>query len=325
MKEKLLKLLKTNSEISVSEIADNLGISRQMVHRLLNVLQDEGLVHKLGRSPKTFYRLATEVNKRFEAPLQIDDEKTSFLKDYFLYISENGERHDGIDAMALWCKRQKLPLEKTINEFIATRKKYLAYFNQNGLISGLDKIKNTKGFDAIGLNELYYQDFYAIERFGKTKLGSLLHFAKQGQNKIMMKEITDQIKPTILKLISTLSIDAVGYIPPTIRRDIQIMHILQKNLNLPLPHIDLIKVKGEIVVPQKALNKLEDRIMNARSSIIVGEKRQFRTVLLIDDAVGSGATINETALKLKSKGIGTSVIGFAVTGSFKGFDVIQEV
>ena len=140
-----------------------------------------------------------------------------------------------------------------------------------------------------------------------------------------MKEITDIIRPAIQNLIADTSIDAVGYIPPTIRRDIQIMHVLAKNLKLSLPHIELIKVKGEIVIPQKALNKLEDRISNARASIIVSEKRHFNNVLLIDDAVGSGATINETALKLKHKGICTQVFGFAITGSFKGFDVIQEV
>jgi len=325
MKEDLLKLLRRNSEMSVAELADELGVSRQLIHRVLNVLQEEGLVQKLGRAPKTFYRLTTETSGSFEKPLQVDDEKTSFLQDHFLFISETGERYKGIDAMVVWCKRQKLPIEKTIDEFIKTRKKYLAYVDHNGLISGLDKIKNTKGFEMIGLNELYYQDFYAIERFGKTKLGNLLHFAKQGQNRMMMKEITDEIKPVILKLITESSIDAVGYIPPTIRRDVQIMHVLAKNLNLPLPHINLIKVKGEIVVPQKALNKLEDRISNARSSIVVAEKRHFKNVLLIDDAVGSGATINETAIKLKNKGICTHVIGFAITGSFKGFDVIQEV
>ncbi|MFZ1676551.1 MAG: winged helix-turn-helix transcriptional regulator [Saprospiraceae bacterium] len=324
MKREILKLLEKNSEMSVTELSDLLHVSRQLIHRILKILQEEGLVQKLGSSPRTFYRLVPIENQRKEQLIQIDDEKADFIKDHFLYITENGERYEGLEAMTLWCKRQKLPLEKTINEFISTRKKYLTYTGSNGLISGLDKIRNTQGFEAIGLDELYYQDFYAIERFGKTKLGNLLHFAKQGQNRAMMKEITDTIRPSLLKLIIELSIDAVGFIPPTIKRDVQIMHVLVQNLNLSLPHIDLLKVRGQIVVPQKALNKLEDRINNARSSIIVSEKRTFNTVLLIDDAVGSGATINETAIKLKFKKICKRVIGFAITGSFKGFDVIQE-
>lgn len=324
MRSKLLKLLLKNNEMSASQLADELGVSRQMIHRILNKLQEEELVQKLGKSPKTYYRLRHREVKT-ETEIVIPDEKITFLENNFLFVSENGELYNGVEAMSAWCHRHKLPLVKTIDEFITTRKKYLAYKDQNGLISGLDKIKNTKGFDFIGLDELYYQDFYAIERFGKTRFGNLLHFAKQGQNKSLMKKISDDIRPGLLQLIQEASIDAVGYIPPTIRREIQIMQVLQKNLNLPLPHIQLIKVNGEIVVPQKALSKLEDRISNARSSIVVGETRPFKTILLIDDAVGSGATINETALKLKSKGIAIRVIGYAVIGSFKGFDVLQEV
>ncbi len=51
----------------------------------------------------------------------------------------------------------------------------------------------------------------------------------------------------------------------------------------------------------------------------------FKNVLLIDDAVGSGATFQEVAKKLKKRGIATQVYGLAITGSAKGFDVISEV
>ena len=325
MKELLLKLLERKGEMTVSELVGELGISRQMIHRLLKALQEEGLVKKLGKPPVTYYQRTIESEKEIKFQGEADEEKEAFLKKHFLLITETGDYHEGLQAMIAWCRRQKLPIEKTIDEFIKTKRKYLSYVGSNGLISGIDKINNTKGFDSIGLDELYYQDFYAIERFGKTRLGTQLHFAKQGQNRTMMKSITDEIRPNILKLISALSIDAVGYIPPTIKREIQIMQVFRNNLNLSLPHLDLIKVKGEVVVPQKALSKLEDRINNARSSIMIGENRYFRKILLIDDAVGSGATLNETALKLKRKGICDTVIGYAVTGSFKGLDVLQEV
>ncbi|HUR31839.1 MAG TPA: hypothetical protein VMZ69_10440 [Saprospiraceae bacterium] len=253
------------------------------------------------------------------------NEKSAFLNDHFLFISELGKRVDDVEGFMLWCEKQKLPFEKTVEEFIKTKKKYLSYVGSNGLISGIIKIKTTKGFDEIGLDDLYYQDFYAIERFGKTKLGTLLHFAKQGQNKSMMKEISELIKLPINRLLKQYSIDAVGFIPPTIKREVQIMHVLQKNLNLPIPAIDIRKVKGEIVIPQKALSKIEDRIANAKSSIVVPETKKYRRILLIDDAIGSGATMNETAIKLKKKEVTEEIIGYAVTGSFKEFDVIQEV
>ena len=103
------------------------------------------------------------------------------------------------------------------------------------------------------------------------------------------------------------------------------MNYMKRFFNFSLPHINIKKVSGIIPVPQKALAKLEERISNARSSIVVDDKRSFNKILLIDDAVGSGATINETACKLKLKKMTSNVIAFAVVGSFKGFDVLQEV
>lgn len=80
------------------------------------------------------------------------------------------------------------------------------------------------------------------------------------------------------------------------------------------------------MVPQKTLTKLEDRIENAKNTIFVDDRQVHDNILLIDDAVGSGATLNETALQIKRKKLCTGKIyGLAIVGSFKDFDVISEV
>lgn len=320
----ILNYLKVHSDSSIAQLHEQIPVSRQMLHRVIKKMLEEGYVEKLGRPPKVFYRLATEPNAKNVSTTLTEDE-LFFLNQYFLQITEIGERLEGFDAMKFWAARQKLPIDKTAREFIKTQKKYLSYFGDNGLINGTQKLVNTKGFENIAVDEIFYCDFYAIERFGKTRLGTLLHFAKQGQNRRLMQEIIEITKQKILILTKEKNIDAVGYIPPTIRRHLQFMTVLQKGFNLPLPHIDLVKVTGIIPVPQKALNKIEDRISNARASIVVKDSRQFNNILLIDDAIGSGATINETAAKLKLKKSGNKIYGLAITGSFKGFDVIQEV
>ncbi len=322
---RILEALTTKGELTVAELADSLGLSRQMIHRALNSLQADGKIEKLGRAPKTFYKIREKVPSTEHTEAKFDEETLKFLKEHFFQVTETGSQLEGIDAMKMWCKRQKLPLEKTIQEFISTRKKYLEYFLPSGVIDGMDKLSHTKGFRQVGLDAVYYLDFYAIERFGKTKLGALMHFAKQGQNKQLMDQIITLIKNRVLKLIKDLSINAVAYIPPTIKRDIQFMKVLQQKLNIPLPHLAIEKVKGDIVIPQKALSKIEDRIRNAQSSLVITEKRNFKRVLLIDDAMGSGASLNETAVKLKNKNIAKWTGGLAITGSFKGFEVIQEV
>jgi hypothetical protein len=322
-KDRILLLLSQAGELTVKHISDRLEVSRQMVHRSLAELQEQKRVEKLGKPPKTYYRILHSNKVKVDAT--ISEIQQQFLNENFMVVTETGKRLEGLEAMSFWCQRQRLPLTKTILEFIETRKKYLKYFSHDGLIHGMEKLTQTKAFDSVSLDEMLYFDFYAIERFGKSKLGTLLHFAKQGQNKTLMQEVVSLTKERLENVIAALKIDAVGYIPPTIKRDIQIMKFFKSKYNLTSPHLELTKVSSEIVIPQKALNKIEDRISNARASIMVEDQRHFNRVLLIDDAVGSGATLNETAAKLKSKKIASWVAGLAITGSFKGFEVIQEV
>jgi len=184
----------------------------------------------------------------------------------------------------------------------------------------------TGTFPKIYLDYLFYLDFYSLERFGKTKLGQLLLYAKQTQNKKIIKELIQGTKPEIDKIIRKHKIDGVCFIPPTIKREIQFMKELEQGLKLNTRKIAITKIKTEIAVPQKSLNKLKDRVENAQKTIIVEEVGLYNNILLIDDAVGSGATMNEVAKKIKDKNICQGkIIGLSITGSFKGFDVISEV
>jgi len=325
IENQIVVYLKQNFEASPVNLAGVIPVSKQMLHRVLKRMIEEDLLEKIGRTPKVYYRLKEKVEKKQAPREDISEEEKLFLNDHFNMFTETGNELDGIEGFERWCAKQRLPLQKTISEFINTRQKYLAYYKNNQFIDGTEKLVNTKGFNKVCINKMYYGDFYAIERFGKTKIGNLLHFAKQGQNKMLMEKICSQLKPKIEKLISEKEIDAVGYIPPTIKREVQLMNYMKRSFNFSLPHINIKKVSGVIPIPQKALAKLEERISNARSSIVVDDKRMFKKILLIDDAVGSGATINETACKMKLKKMTAEVIGFAVVGSFKGFDVIQEV
>ena len=325
VENQILAYLGRHIEASPKEMTDSLSVSKQIIHRVLSRLIDTGEIEKLGRAPKVFYRLKEKVKTKTAAANEINETEQAFLKENFNLFTETGNQLEGIEAFEKWCVKQNLPIKKTITEYINTREKYLAYFGKYNLINGIEKLVNTKAFSRVCIDEMYYGDFYAIERFGKTKIGNLIHFAKQAQQKKLMEEICLLLKDKLEALIVSKNIDAVGYIPPTIKREVQIMNYFKNSFNLSVPHINLKKVSGVIPIPQKALSKIEDRISNANASIIVDDKRVFNRILLIDDAVGSGATINETACKIKYKKIAAEVIGFAIVGSFKGFDVIQEV
>jgi len=318
--QKILKYIENKGQASGNELAQYLAITTRAVRKQLNNLLEEGRLYKIGKPPKVFYLIAEK--KKETDSVCIEPALKKIIDENFLIITPSGEREEGVSGFIYWCDKQKLPIEKTAEEYEKTIQKYAPY-KKDGLIDGMYKIKNT--FDKIFLDDVFYLDFYSIERFGKTKLGSLLLYAKQSQNRTLMKELVEQIRPQINSLVERFNVDAVGFIPPTVKREVQLMRELERGLNLPIPVINLIKVKTPVAVPQKTLNKLEDRIENARKTIVVQESRKFKTLLLIDDALGSGATLNETAMKIRNQNIAEIIIGLVITGSFSGFEIISEV
>ncbi|MFH0923984.1 MAG: hypothetical protein V1825_04605 [Candidatus Falkowbacteria bacterium] len=319
--DKIIEYIKNKKQVAAGELVDYLGISRQALfkHHLSKLLQN-GVLVKTGKPPKVFYLLKEkkEVRPRYK----IDKKLIKIINTNYLIITPGGEKLEGYKGFVYWCEKQELPVEKTAKEYALTLQKYARY-KKSGLIGGMQKLKGT--FSDVYLDKMYYLDFYSIERFGKTKLGQLLLYAKQSQNKKLMKELIDETRISAEKLIKKFKIGGAGFIPPTVKRETQFMNELKKKMRLTVKEIAITKIKTDIIVPQKTLNKLNDRIENAKKTFAVEETGNFNAILLIDDAVGSGATLNEIAKKIKDRGIAKKVIGLAITGSFKGFDVISEV
>ncbi|HEU5289453.1 MAG TPA: hypothetical protein VFU05_02345 [Cyclobacteriaceae bacterium] len=326
VKSSITELFAQNKELTIKEIVDKLGVSKQMVHIVIKQLVEDRFLEKLGRTPKTIYRLVDQKKtSQVSESLSVYQHEFEFLKQNFMVVTETGAILEGLPAFDYWCGQRKLPVKKTLEEFISTKKKYQDYYENDGIINGIEKLRNTKGYEKIWLDQLYYLDFYAIERFGKTKLGTLLHFAKQGQNKMLMAQVIRECSDRIKNFLIKQHADSVCFIPPTIRREVQFMKYLQTHLKIALPHVEIKKISGIIPVPQKSLSKIEERIKNADNTFAVTESRNFNHVILIDDAVGSGATLNQIARKIKEKKIARRVTGLCLVGSFKGFDVITDI
>lgn len=205
-----------------------------------------------------------------------------------------------------------------------TIRKYQEFHDPDGFIDGMQKLGDSLG--EVYLDKCFYLDFYSIEKYGKTKLGTLLFHAKQSQDKKLLALIEPLIEKSISKLIEREKVTGYAFIPPSIDRKVQLLKELEKDIALKIPSLTLTKIWRGTPIPQKSLSSMSDRIKNARDTIFIRDKDFFTdTILLIDDALGSGATLNETAKKLKDAGIAKKVIGLALVGSFKGFDIIREI
>lgn len=321
-RQRITTYLIKNRQATGKELADFLGITDRAVRKQLASLMESGELAKKGIPPKVYYFLSkTSESKRVE---KLEPKIEKVINERYLMITPSGERLEGLKGFAYWCEKTNQPIEKTSMEYIKTLAKYDTYTRSNGLINGNVKLRNT--FREVYLDELFYVDFYSIERFGKTKLGQLLLYAKQSQNKTMIDEIVQIIHPSIRKLIRKFEITTIGFIPPTVKREVQLMVELKKKLKIRLTEVIIEKVKSKLLVPQKTLSKLDERIENARDTMVVRGEGQLENILLLDDAVGSGATLNETAKQIRERGmVNGKIIGIAIVGSFKGFDVISEV
>lgn len=320
---KIINYLKKNKQASGAELVDFLDISDRAVRKQLKNLLERGIVYKIGKPPKVFYLIKEEkLSHTVDTLLSFDKNKRKIIEDNYLTITPSGERKEGLEGFSYWCSKNNLDVNKTASDYVKTLAKYNNY-KKEGVIKGNEKFQKT--FEEVFLDNVYYLDFYSIEKFGKTKLGQLLLYGKQSGNKKIIKETVEIVRPKIERIIKKHKIDAVGFIPWTVKREVQFMRELEKGLKLSTGKIKIEKIKTEITVPQKTLNKLGDRVENAEKTIILTENIKYKNILLIDDAVGSGATLNETAKQIKNKKIAINVVGVAITGSFKGFDVISEV
>lgn len=316
----VFEAIKSHGPIRSSELAKMLNVSVQTIHKHLRALMDEEMIKKAGTTPKVFYMA---IAKEESTPM-ILDEDDYFIDQNYIYVSPAGEMLRGIEGFKTWCDKSKLNFEKEKKAYVK-KFKIIERIKKEGLISGKKTVLSGKYH--LNLDDIFFSDFYTVDYFGKTKLGQLVYLGKLSQNKQLIREIAKIIKPSIIGIIKKHDIKMICFIPPTIDRKIQFLDVLKKALDLNLPEIVALKIPSQTKVAQKTLRKLEDRIINAQTTIAVSPNQKITSnVLMIDDATGSGATLNEVAKKIrnisKSK---IKIFGYSVVGSYKGFDVISEV
>lgn len=324
-KERILAYIRTNGRVRPVDLARHLILSRMAIHRNLKELVEKGKLVKYGVAPRVYYSIPHPTLT--EAKTDLADWERLIIENDYLYVTATGEALEGWVGFERWAKEsdQSDRLKNLARDYVRQKRQADKMISREGWIEATGKFRKT--FEGKWLDRVFYKDFYSLPNFGKTRLGQLVLYAKQSQNRSLIKQVAQICKPVVETIIKKYKISAVGYIPPTIPRQIQFLIELEEYLALSLPKIRLGKVyAGRILIAQKTLSRFAQRVTNARETIVIkDEKPRFENVLLIDDAVGSGATLNETARKLKEVGMAKMVFGFAVVGSMKGFEVIQEV
>ena len=326
-KKKILELARSAEGIRPHDLVAKLKISHAALHRHLKTLLMTGVLAKRGQAPHVIYVAvsAKDVPFVFEFSSEINDK----FKSHFCYFTPSGEEIEGTRGFLEFLNRTDQhhnPQARAI-EYLQIVDRAESFRDLDGLIDGTQKVATT--FGECCLERVYYSDFYSLPKYGKSRLGQYLLHGKSGQNLRLINKIANLTKDDVSTILNRHSIEAVAFAPHSIPRKVPFLKEFRRNLNLELPEITLTKAySGDLPIAQKTLSKLSERIENARETIFVKERHiPFHSILLIDDALGSGATLNEIARKLRklqSSTIKIKIYGYAVVGSYKGFEVIKE-
>lgn len=319
MKEKILSLIGVKGEVSPKELESLTGLGPAMLFRHLKKLQEEKKILKIGSSPKVFYKLNQDVF--LESKIKIDSE---IIQENFSLITATGQELLGSVGFVKWCEERKLDINLMVEKYEEQIREYKKFFH-NGYIDATQKIQ-TSFKDNIFLDKLFYLDFYSYPVFGRTKISNWLFYGKTLQQKELMNKVIEISRNKIYTFVLEQKVDCVLFVPPTVPRKTQFMKVLEESLNLSLPKVKIIKTKTPIIIQQKSLKDLGDRIKNAKTSLVVETRdTHFKKLLIIDDFTGSGATLNVIAEKCKKQKVADQVYGLTITGSINGFEVIKEV
>jgi len=328
--KKILDLFKDNEILGATQIAEKLNLSRTIVHKVLKQLLEEKKVEKIWKASHTRYKsfiYSPNLKQEEENNIIIDYKTKKLIDENFYKFDSSWKLLQDFQWFKTWLSERNFDLEKSISSY----KKIIKYLENLEDNCGLLDAKNIfkKKFDKLYMQKVYYAWEYSLMEFWRTKLAEMTFYAKQSQNLKLINQTIEEIIYKIECLVKTENIDCIAIVPWSIDRKNQILWKLKKKLEkLNLPFLRIIKYyENNIPIPQKSIKSKSWRIKNAQNTIFVNDKNisNYKKILLIDDFVWSGATLNITAQKIKDEWWQT-IIWFAFVGSMDlKYEVINEI
>lgn len=327
-----------------------LEIGKVMLHRHLKRLHHLGLIERIGTPPHVYYR-CIKVVARDALEQAIMDQHLSgedLFGQYFAYM-KNFQLLEGPEAFKEWFIGKQLPnlrknksrkralSEQVITALLDASSTYLTMraeledskIPELALFDGTPRYKSIHSSPIV--KTVYYVDFYSLPVYGRSRLGHYIQKAKVGDqySRVYIDRIAQTISGPINMLVAKHKVDALLWVPHSLKRQVGLMDELRRQLGGTRAEIKVIKAFPAEVIPQKSISDLQMRITNALASNHImtshHQLKTIRSVLIIDDAIGSNATIHGIATKLKQGNDSLEIHAIAPVGSFKGFDIIQDI
>jgi len=329
--KKIENLFKTIDIIWVTEISEKLRFSRVIIHRVIKKLLEEKKIKKVWKASHTKYKSLISwlqnSKKDLDNNLIIGFKTKKFFDENFYKFDSDWKLLKGFSGFEYWIKDRNFDLEKQIKNY----KNIFNYVENLENECGMLDVTNifSKKFEENYMEKIFYAGEYSFMEFGRTKLAEMTFYAKQSQDKKLINQSIDEIFYKLECLIKTENIDCIAIVPWSIDRKNQLLWILKNRLkDFNLDFLKIIKYyENGISIPQKSIKSKSWRIKNALNTIFVNDNnvKNYKNILLIDDFVGSWATLNITAKKIKENWW-KNIIWFSFVWSLDlTYEVINEI
>ena len=305
---KLFKVIQDNPDVSPAELSSLVAASRSAVHSGLQVLLQRGFIEKQGAPPRVYYRAVDGVSEA--------------VQDSFLYKNASGGLLFGMEGFAMWSEGRfgTLPLADKVRLY---EESFAAYQQEkeSGLFFEMDAGLKIPSADIV-FDSLRCFDLYTLqvgEETKRTKAAVLLEVIKGSGSPAKMRDLVQGYVVSSVEKINTIiekdGIDGVAFVPPTAMRKVQIMRMLESAFTDRNGHgVDCVGIRRDFTgsdsfrQEQKHIASVANRVTNARNTYRVTRSGTvYEKLLLVDDLVGSGATVNEIARKFKEAGVAKEV------------------
>jgi len=324
--------INTNPGISSVDIAKHFGISRIAVYKHLQLLLKEKkiltrgqgkstryfpIAHSSYQLPPEFYKnVYQHINEEYDGVSETDIH--SLIEHLCSYLKADGEWRYGIDAFRermIKENQQQIPsvalLQQRLIDFLLCFLEEERKRRKNGFFDGTKSLEYIlKSYNMpSAVDRLLFTQISTLPHFGRVRGANEIYWGKKDQNEALLTAGIERGIDTIIQYIQKHNIHLALYTPPTVKRKVQFRGVLKKLLkdnNIVLQEIASTKKKSQHLTlkPQKDTKGL-DRIINARSSMILQDMRAYMQVpeiVIFDDNFTTGATVNAIAEMMREQG-----------------------
>jgi predicted transcriptional regulator len=320
-KEAGLKFLLNNiKQVNIEEIANAWGVGVASAKKYIKPFVDQRVVEKIGKPPKKINYTLTWQGNIYEYP----EEERRLIEKRFVYITATGRIFKGLEGFENFVQEKygAEHIQELATKYLQTEKNKFKkqYTGQPEEAANFIEIGTHLGnmFSQKYIRQAYALDVVENKIFGRTKLQQFIEIAKAGQsNTALMMEIVQEVQPALEWIIKDKEIEAIIFVPPTVLRKTQLMTFVKNRLNYEVPTVFVKKNDSLLPVQQKNLSTLKEKIKHAGASFQVKKNQQYKNILIIDDVLDSGATIQAIAQKLIAQEIAQRVFALTVTANVK--------